>query len=452
MVSVNSLFITVAACVFSAVLLTGNGSVYAEVDDFISFRKAIDGGDDINAASIGDIIFNRFEQKFKDNAGFQTYKSKLTAADVLVQQMRQQLKKTKIAFISKVDSSLFGEANTGTEESSVSVTPAKYFCDTSRNLFSKPVKISGLENTEKDFLSRYYDLKLRMLTGAAAKAGQVLIIADPAFRETYDYVLVLPLLHTSDKESSNIDILPVWMQHHSHLDMFSDSCLLHFGLPFHAMKIAEKAAQIRGKSLSELDFYRFAAEKHGKTFPLIAADCLRRAIDIVPDNEVNQIMTLESELVQLRLNAGNYELAAGEAQKILEKYRNNTASEKFVWLYYYALSKSNNAAQILVNIDNILADRRYEAYKPGLMYIKWWALRSKKPESAEIEALAYELLRRYGDDPIVAPVLLAQATDLLEKRDFRGTIKLLNQLLEKFPSTEAAAQGRQILSELENVK
>jgi hypothetical protein len=429
-----------------------NSKMCGQTTDLNAFQKAVEARDDANAVSMGEPIFNCLEQKIKNSAGFKAYKSKLNAAKFLAQQMLQQLERAKSTFMFEVDGKLYGQTNRKTGGILFSLAPAKHFYDSSGELFSKPVTISGLENDEKTFLTQYYNLELRVLTSAVAKAGHALAVADPAFRGTYDYTLVLPLLHASDKTPFNIDVLPQWMQQPGQLDVFSDCCLLHFGLPYYAMAIAKKAAQIRRTSLSEIDFYKSAAEKCSKSSPHIAADCLHRAIDCVPNNEVDQILALRSGLVQLWLDSSNYTFAVSEAQKIFEQYPDNAESGKFIWLYYYALSKSNNIDRILANIDDALADKRCKTYKARLMYIKWWSLRNKRPESAEIEALEYELLEKYGNDLIVAPVLLAKSTDLLAKQDYSGTRKLLTQLSEKFPSTEAAAQAKQILLKLEVMK
>jgi hypothetical protein len=429
-----------------------NSKICGQNGDFSNFQKAVEAHNDSNSVSMGDLIFNCLEQKFKDNAGFETYKSKLNAAKFLAQQMQQQLEKVKNTLMLEVDGKLYDKTNVKIGESLFSLAPAKHFYDSAGEIFSKPVTMSGLEDDERIFLTQYYNVKLRILTSAVAKAGQALAVADPAFRGTYDYTLVLPLLHASDKTPINIDILPRWMQQPGQLDVFSDSCLLHFGLPLYAMTIAKKSAQMRGTSLQEADFYSSAAEKCGKLYPHIAVDCLHRAIDSVPDNDVDRILALCSELVQLWLDSNNYTFAVSEAQKTFERYPNNAESGKFIWLYYYALSKSNGVDQILANIDSALADKRCEAYKARLMYIKWWSLRNKRPESAEIEILEYELLEKHANDPVVAPVLLAKSTDLLARQDYSGARRLLTQLSEKFPSTEAAAQANQILLKLETVK
>ena len=114
-----------------------------------------------------------------------------------------------------------------------------------------PVKADAFDYQEKSFLVKYYNLKLRILTSEIAKAGHALAISEPSFKGTHDYVLVLPLLHASEQKSINIEILPRWMQRPDQLDIFADSCLLHFGFPFHAMNLAKRSAVLKNRSFSE---------------------------------------------------------------------------------------------------------------------------------------------------------------------------------------------------------
>jgi len=446
------LLVCLAVSVGFSLAVSEDSQVNAKVTDFAAYRKALKAQNDVKAIPIGDTIFARLEKKYKSDAGFRAYKSKLDAAEFLAKQMQQQLKRATNKRMFIVADELFNNDSKGAKTHSLSVAPAKRFYETSVGLFSKPVRIDNLTDEEKSFLAQYYDLKLRVLTSAIAKTGQALAIAEPSFKGTHDYVLVLPLLHVSDKKSVNIDVLPRWMRRPDQLDIFIDSCLLHFGFPFHAMSLAKKSAQLQNSSFSELDFYRSAAKKCGTSHPHIAADCLHKAINYVTDKEPDRAVALQFEVVQLWLDSKNYSLAAGEAHKIFETYPNHRESGKAIWLYYYALSRNNNTDEILVDIDRALDDKRCEVYKAKLMYIKWWALRRKRDQTARVAALEYELLKQYGNDPMVAPILLSRATDLLAGQNYAGAYESLTQLVEKFPSTKAATQAKRMLVKLKAVK
>jgi tetratricopeptide (TPR) repeat protein len=419
-----------------------------EIMDFAAFYKAIEVKDDQKAISIGESILVGLEKKYAGNAGFTAYKSKLNSAEFLAKQMQQQLraatKKQMLSFTEEFFSSDNGEG----QKRLISVAPAKQFYETSVKLFSKPVKIKNLTDKEKSFLVQYYNLKLKNFTSEIAKAGQALAVAEPGFEGTHDYVLVLPLLHISSDRLINIEVLPDWMRRPDELDIFADSCLMHFGFPFQAMSLAKKSAQIRKASFSELDYYRSAAKKCGVSLSHIAADCLNRAIELTEDDDTS--VTLQFELVQLWQDSKNYALAAGRAKKIFENYPKDKRAAKAVWLYYYSLSRNDNIREILADIDRALYDKKCQPYRAKLMYVKWWALRGSRGQEARTAALEYELLKLYGDDPMVAPIMLSRATDCMAKADYPGAYKIMTELVRKFPSTRSAIEAKKMLVKNQN--
>jgi len=439
---------TSGICLYAA----SGSEMNAEAADFAAFGKALKASKDSEAIRLGGLTFSRLEKKYRTDAGFGALKSRLTAAEFLSGAMGAQLKKATVRGVLAAADELFDNKSKSKKEYSLLVAPGRSFYETSVKLFSKPVRIENLVNDEKTFLADYYALKLRILTSKIAKAGQALAIAEASFSGTHDYVLVLPLLHASDAKAVNIDVFPGWMRQPAQLDVFSDSCLLHYGFCFQAMVLARESAQIQQKSFSELRFYTLAARKCGRGHPHIAVDCLNRAVNYVPKQQPDLIVSLQFEIVQLWLDTGNYTLAAGQARKISDSYPKHKDSGKALWLYYYALSRSNNTSQILTDIDEALADKRCEPYKAKLMYMKWWALRRRRNETARIAALEYELLKKYGDNPMTASVLLSQGTDLLAGRDYNGAYELLTRLLEKFPLTEAADQAKEMIAKLKAAK
>ncbi|MFC1676501.1 tol-pal system YbgF family protein [Planctomycetota bacterium] len=391
-------------------------------------------------------------KKYRNDAGFNALKSKLMAAEFLARQMESQLKMATNKNMQSIAKEFFNNEKAGIKNRTVSVAPAKSFYETSIKLFSRPIRIDRLDDDEKSFITQYYNMRLRALTSSITKAGQALVVTEPSFRGTHGYVLVLPLLHASKASSVNINVLPRWMQQPEQLDIFSNSCLLHFGFPFHAMTIAKESNRIQKKTFSEFDFYRSAANQYGKAYPHIAVDCLHKAIEYLSNNDSNTIIDLKFEIVQLWLDSDNYSLAAGQAHKIFETYPNHPESVRAIWLYYYALSRDNNTDQILASIDKALADERCKAYNAKLMYIKWWSLRRKRDRDATVAALEYELLKKHGNDSMIAPILLSRSTDLLAQQNYTAAHQSLTELLKKFPNSKAAAQAEKMLTKLKKMK
>jgi hypothetical protein len=421
-------------------------------DDLAAFAASLRTQDDAHAMSLGETIFARLETKYRNDKAFGTLKSKLAASEFLANQMISQLKKAMSTDIVSVADRLFDSKKKDGREGVFTPAPAKSFYEMSDKLFSRPVMIDGLEAEEKTFLSRYYNVKLRYLSNLIARAGQALAVADPTFVRTHDYVLVLPLLHAPGDSPFDIGILPQWMRKSEQLHTLSDSCLLRFGLPFHAMTIAKEAAQLQSTSFSQIEFYESVAKKSKESHPNVAADCLNRAIQLVPNGDPDKKVALRFEIVQLWLDSSSFNLSAGEARKIFETYPDHAESGKAIWLYYYSLSRANNVDQILAGIDGALANKPCKAYEPKLMYIKWWSLRRKRDQAHRVAALEYEFLKKYGSDPMVAPILLSRSTDLLAQQDYDGAYESLTTLVEKFPMTKAAAQAKKMLAKLTKTK
>lgn len=421
--------------------------------DYAAFQKAIGDQDVSSALSIGSSILELMGEKYQGNKEFRAFKSKLDAAEFLSNQMQQQLQKATSMHMNTMVNKMFASNNSSQEEGKESpIAPAKSFYDTSIKLFSMPVNIDDLSNDEKTFLMQYYNLKLLKLSSEIAKKGQALAIADKEFKSTHDYVLVLPLLHASEQKPVNVDILPDWMRKPDQLEIFANSCLLHYGFPFQAMSIKKRASENRGISFSEVEYYKSAAQQCGTSKAKVAVECLERAIGQLEEDQTEKKIALQFDIVQLWLDSSNYSLAASQARKTYETFPDNQDAGKAIWLYYYALSRDNNINEILAGIDTALKDERCKAYEPKLMYIKWWSLRRDNDKEAQVSALEYELLKRYGDDPMVAPIMLSQATDLLAGQNYTDAYNILLKLVDKFPETAAATQAKKMIEKLKAIQ
>jgi hypothetical protein len=433
-------------CLFIILSFSFTNGSFAESESdrsFSLFYQALEDLSDEEALGIGQKIFNNLKQKHRSDVGFSALESKLMTAEFLANQMITQLKKATQKQMLAAAVEVFGSKS----NIPLYVAPAKSFYETSVEIFSRPASIEKLDTEEKKFLAKYYDLKLRILTSSIAKAGQALSIAEPSFKDTHNYVLVLPLLHASGQKPVNIDILPKWMRSSQQLQLFSDSCLFHYGLASHAERFANQS----NNSSSE-EFYRTAARRCAKQLPHVAVDCLQRAITFIGEERTDERVELQFDIVQVWLDSEDFTLAAGEARKIADNFNYHRKYSDAIWFYYYALSRANNAQSILTDIDSAIEDPRCSDYRAKLMYIKWWALCRQRDQIARIVALEQELIKEYGNDLIVAPILLSRATDLLAGQDYTGAFELLVQLQRKFPFTKAAQQAKQMMKKLEAAK
>lgn len=421
----------------------------SEIVSFDGFYTSLQNGVDAESLKVGQEIFDHLEKQYRLDSGFVALKSKLAAAEFLSKKMAIQLRKASGRQMFAMADELFENKGKKSAGNALAIAPAQSFYETSKKIFSKPVKITNLSDDEKSFLAKFYDLKLRILTSKVAKAGQALAIAEPGFDGTHNYVLVLPLLHAFEPQSINIDVLPKWMRQAKQLSLFSDSCLMHYGFPFHAESFAKESSRVNQQDFSSEEFYRTAAKKCEKQLPNVAVDCLKRSLDTVEENKVDERIEIHFEIVQIWLDSKKFLLASGEAKDITEKFKEHKFAGKAFWLYYYALSRANNAKPILATVDSVIEDPRCSAYKAKLMYVKWWALRRQRDQMVQIAALEYKLLDEFGHDSMVAPILLSRATDRLAWQNYSEALGMLKILQDRFPSTKSAVQAKKMIAKLQ---
>lgn len=337
------------------------------------------------------------------------------------------------------------------KKGNLSVPPAKTYYESAKKMFSKALAVKDVEESHKLFLGKYYNLRLRVLTSALAKSGQGLAIAEPAFKGTYDYVLVLPLLHCLGKSPVDFDSLPPLMRNYANAQALSESCLQHFGLPFQAMSISKSIAKQKTRNFNEYDYYLSASKRCRKGLPAVAVECLSKAIEVLGGKDRVKKIDLKFDIVKIWLDKGKYSLAAAYSKELSEDVRGSDRYAESVWNYYYALSRSNNVDAILANVDTALDDESCEKYHSKLAYIKWWSLRRSRADDEQILAIEHKLLEKYSDNPMVAPIMLSRATDLLARQDYQNALATLEKIVKKYPGTKASEQAKKIQGKLSKV-
>lgn len=419
------------------------------LESYASYEQALTAGDEDTALTIGNEIFQELAQNHRASVDFNTYRSKLMAAQYLARQMVDYLKAATEQQIRTMAGRLFSEFEQTTEP--IMLPPAKQFYETSRQMFERPIHISSFTTTERAFLASYYHLKLKNYISLIAQAGQALAIAEPQFENTHHYALVLPLLHTREEEPVDTSVLPSWMQTPEQLQVLADICLLHFDMPLQAMILARRVAEINGTDFVAFDYYCDMAQRCGTPKANTAVACLERAIAELDNADPNTTQSLLFEIAQLWWDSGNYALAAGQAREIFTSFPQGSDYGQAVQLYYYALSRNNNVEAILADIDTAIHDERCVAQRPKLMYIKWWALRRQRRQDVRIAALEHDILRDYSDHEMVAPIILTRATDMLARQDYAGAQQCLTELVDRFPESRAAQQANRILERLQTI-
>ena len=417
----------------------------SSADDIDLFMKALDQTPQNSAQAIelGNRIFSDLSKKYSLSSGFINLRSRLQSASFLADKMQSQLRRSMSKRLLEVT-----DDQKQKKINSLVVAPAKSFYDSSTDLFSRPISIDDLPENEKTFLTGYYNLILRKHIENISLAGLGYAVAEASFTGTYDYVLVLPLLHTPDDKAVNLDVLPLSMKTTELLNQLGDSALLHFGRVTAAMSLARDAAAISNRAFNEIEYYIESANKCPPDKAKIAVDCLNQAIKLASASEPDRIVELNIQIIDTWQKSKKYTLAAGHARQSYEKFPDHPKTAYIIWLYYYSLSCDRQADAILADIDNHIDNPICSQYHVNLMYTKWWAMRLISNGSAQLEALEYQILKDYSDDSIITPVMLSRATDMIASQDYNQACILLNQLIEKFQDTKSADQAKKILEKL----
>lgn len=411
--------------------------------DFIEFQQAVNNGKVAESMSKGESIFKELETEYYNNPGFNSLKSKLTASIFLAKKMNSNLSEAR-------KKAMANQMGSG-KKSQLTVPPARTYYESAKKLFSKGITAEGIVRDHKFFLGMYYNFRLRVLTTALAKSGQGLSIADPSFKGTYEYVLVLPLLHCLNGSPLDFDTLPALMKKKNNAQALSEACLKHFGLPYQAMNISKSIAEENNSGFNEYNYYISAAKTCEKQMPGVAVDCLSRAIHTLGDKKNIKFIDMSFEIIRIWLDSGKYSLAAGYAKDLSGDIRGNKRYPEAVWNYYYALSRTNNVEAILSSIDSALNDETCSKYHAKLAYIKWWSLRRSRADAEQIMALEKKLMEMYPDNPMLAPIYLSRATDLLARQNYKEAMILLDKIVKKYPGSKAAVQAKKILVKLNRV-
>jgi tetratricopeptide (TPR) repeat protein len=439
--------------------LTGNSTIlalaflcasaFAQASNCANLEQMLEEPDSSRALTSGYALFQKLEKKYPANAELRLLKSRIAAAEYIATQIQSELQQRKGRVLKKMAGQLFGEETDKPNEKLTPLTSAKDFYNASAAIFETPVPKDIFDSCEKTFLSQYYSLKIASLVDSTIEAAKALSITDRGFDGLYDYALVLPLLHASNDEDINIGLLPKSMRTVDGQGKLSESCLLHYGLPARSMEFAKQAANIAGTSFSEVEFYESATKIARDTKPDVAADCLSRAVELLPPDDADRIVALRLEAAQMWLDSDKYMLAAAEARKAFEAYPQNPSAGRAIWLHYFALSKADDLNSLLSTIDSAICDPRCVEYVVKLKYMKWYSLRCRRPTSPALTAIEKDLLENHADDPIVAPVMLFKAQDLMARQNYDQSRQLFAQIIEKFPTTRAAVEAKEKLSKLE---
>ena len=183
--------------------------------------------------------------------------------------------------------------------------------------------------------------------------------------------------------------------------------------------------------------------------PDLAERCLLAAVDDLSTEDLQQII-LRLQIAEAYSKCGDYSTAEQKCAEIVKQFADSPLQGKAIYQRFTYLAKQSKFAEALAEIDSALANPVCEAYIPELLYIKWWALRQTDQKETADE-VGQELVAAYADRPLIAPVLLVQATDHLAGQRYSQCRDLLVRLTSKFPGTEATNKAQKLLEKLNQI-
>lgn len=336
----------------------------------------------------------------------------------------------------------------GAQKDPSEVTPsAEQLYWTCLPTFSAEPNLQGLKIEETRFVHRYYDFEMQALVEQICGEAAKTVLFQPEAGNLSCYAVVLPLLHMpeADRGWQSCDAL-FGVFGPKTLQAMSDFCLLSVERPRTALAISRYRARAAGTDFPLVAWVMEASEKCVDNHrPDLAERLLNVVVESLTDE--HSVVELRLKIVEGYSRCGDYGKAATECAKVAEDFPHSPMYGRIMCLFLTQLAKQEKAEELLAGVDEVLQRRDYEAYRPQLMYLKWWALR-KTNQHAAAGKVGQMLVKGYPQAECTAPVLLAEAADLLASQQYDECRRLLYRLVDDFPRTHSAVRAQKILGHL----
>ena len=444
------IFILISISIYPGKSRYGNAQVEQD-NPYLEFKQLLQNEQNAKAAEMGHGLFESLVSKYPGNVSLCDIQRRLKVAHDVTELISQGLEsKQKKAIEDIVGLDILPELPPigRQKEKSANILPiAEHLYWTHLESFSREPNIQGVSAAESKFLHEYYDLKMQSWIEKVAKITTQMIINNPESMGLPYYSFVLPLLYLNEED-------PTWADSDflfavigsDNLDLMSDFCLLRVDRPKTATAVAKYKAKSRSRSFSLVDWSLTAGTKCLKNHrPDLAEKLLNEAINDLSDRD--KAVELRLKIAEGYGKCGDNTTATKRCKQIVEDCADSSLYGKVTSFYFVYLARQSKAAEILLEIDSSLDSPQCQGYLPQLMYLKWWALR-KTNKQILADKIGEQLIENYGNNPCIAPVLLAQATDALSNQRYNQCQKLLVQLARNFPQTNSAKQARKILDRL----
>ncbi|MFC1677135.1 hypothetical protein ACFL3G_08755 [Planctomycetota bacterium] len=417
------------------------------VNNYLIFEQLLEQGPTAKAIEIGEDLFTALISKYPENKGLSDLKKKIEVAEnitkLIITDFKSKQKKTLVD-IGGLDIFSKSTAVRKNKEQATALvpTPERLYWSNIQ-YFQSESNFEGLRHREAGFLYKYYDLRMKTWIGQIIGITNQVIITNPESSDLYQYSFILPLLYKSegDRAWEREDFLAA-ITEYDNFESIADFCLLRLERPRTAIAIAKFMTKN-----SFIDWCAAASERCTQNNrPDTAEILLRKAIEKIND---------ETREVELRLkiaknygDCGDSTMAVEECKQIASEFPQAELYGKVISSYFSYLAKEAKAEKILSEIDAVLEKPQCENYRAQLLYLKWWALHKRAQVDAAYK-IGEKLIKDYGANACIAPILLAHATDALSNQDYKRCEDLLIRLTENFPETNSAQQAQKILSSLD---
>ena len=418
---------------------------------YLEFEKLIQNRQDAKALEIGADLLGGLFAKYPENIGLDDLQKRLGVASELVKLITQEFKSRQREMLINIVGydipprlSLVEKHD---HEDTYLLPTAQLLYWTNLGFFSSEFNIKGMAVAEKEFLQKYYDIRMQTLIEKIIRVIAQEIIANPESSDLYPYGIVLPLLYIPENNLrwENVDYLFEMMGSTSP-DVWTEFCLLKVGRPKTAIAMAKCNAKSKDKCFHLVNWCLAASDMCVENHRPDAAEKLLRIATKNISNE-KQIVELRLKIAENFSKCNDSAKAAKECKQISNDFPDTSLYGRVMISYFGYLAKQSEAERVLLELDSALETSKCQRYFPQLLYLKWWALYKTNQRNLS-DKIGKQLTENYQNNSCIAPVLLDQAINALPRS------KLVRQLGENFPQTNSGKYAQIMLEcmELNNLE
>lgn len=396
--------------------------------------------------------FNEYAQLFSSKLVLQEMQNRIEVAGVIKTRVLKAIEQTKQnntarAYKGFFNDELMSKHALCMHNESTLVVPAERLFKRYVGRFVIPLDFSDLPVDVAAVIQQFYELQLKAYMEEITNNIKKDPTINPDNLELYEYGIVIPALaHCSVSE----DITLQFIRHIKDTNLgiyLGEFCLRRLNCPGLALKIAKHVFEAEQTESSVVIDWAIKVSQHcvEDYRPDLVEKLLRTVIDNL--NDKDKIVELRLKIAESFSKCGDNVGATKECTQIVSDFPNSSLYGKVMSVYFAYLAKQSKPERIVQEIESALEMPQCQKYLLQLMYLKWHALRKTNRQTLANQ-IGEQLIKHYGDNPYIAPVLLSHAIDALSNMHYDRCQELLRQLIRNFPQTNSAEQAQEILDRL----